>query len=94
MECRSYIRVYCKVKPFVSNIVVFPDGSVYEMNDQPNHPAYGVCMYYDTIDKIYDSRNLGKLYRDLTKLPYAVQNQINDMVKSEPSLIDKGCAIA
>lgn len=95
MECRSYIRVYRQVKPFISNFVVFPDGSTYEMNDQPNHPTYGVCMYYDTVNNIHgDSRKLGKLYRDLTKLPDTVQNQINGMVKSEPSFMNKGCAIA
>ncbi len=93
MQCRNYIRVYRKTKDFTTNIVVFPDGCVYEMNDHPTHPAFGVCMFWDTINNFPDLNRLGKLYRDLTQLPDTVQKQIQRMVEAEPSYLQKGYAL-
>lgn len=90
METRSYIRVYRKTQPFTSNIVVFPDGSVYEMNDMPTHPTFGVCLFFDTVDQIHcDTRKWGKLYRDLQKLPKGLRENIESMIKERPSFMEK-----
>ena len=79
MEKRSYIRVYRQSKPFTSNTVVYPDGCVYEMNDNPFSPNHGVCMYVGDIKEF--STIKGRLIRDLELLPVDVQRKIKEVEK-------------